>query len=180
MGPQRTGQQAVTAIGSQHLLLRKGFRMRIVAKPALRIGYRFVHTLLIAAVKGYAGAAGVDQLPHAVPETTGDHVLRRQRIDAVIVLPRPPDPGNPGSVVDDIDAPTSVSRSLGVAQVALNRLDAGSVQLRISLPRNRPHLVAAGEQHFDQIQAEETPGAGDKSFQVALLRSSLVGPRKCL
>jgi hypothetical protein len=38
--------------------------------------------------------------------------------------------------------------------------------LRISLPGNRPHMIASGKQHFDKIQAEESPGAGDQSLQI--------------
>ncbi len=159
---KRTSGQAVRAVGPQHLLLGQGLAVRVMGQPAGRIGGRFVHTRLVGAVEGHAGAAGVDQPAHAVPPAALQHVPRAQRVDFVVVAPAAADPRQAGRVKHDLHALAGLDRSPAVAEVAPGGLHPQGVQLRVAAAAVDPHPIAPGNQLPDQVAAQKSPPAGNQ------------------
>lgn len=143
--------------------------MRIVAKPALGIRRRFIDAALIAAVERDARTARVNQPAHEMPSAPFDHVSRAKGIDAVKIVPRTPDARHAGHMKDDVYALTRCGDPVGISQIGQHGFDAERIEFGDSAAAKRADPIAAGGQLFDDIQAEESPGAGDEAVHCAIV-----------
>src|SRR5262245_3525150 len=143
MRPERAGDQ-LRSVRSQNELLGERLAVGIVGQPARRIGGRFIDAALIAAGKGDAGTARINQPAYAAIPARRDNISSPQRVDAVILPPRPPKAGDGGDVEDDVDPFTDPLNGSRVLDIALDRFDAERVELRIAMAGETAYAVATG------------------------------------
>tara|TARA_B100000809_G_scaffold126888_1_gene125109 strand:+ start:961 stop:1293 length:333 start_codon:yes stop_codon:yes gene_type:complete len=97
-----------------------------------------------------------------MPTTAGDNMERADRVDAVKMLPRSPNPGDAGSVVDDVHALARRSDHLRVTEIAPQDFDSQRAQLGIITAGQRSHAIATGNQLFDDVSPQESTATSDK------------------
>ncbi len=137
----------------------------VVAEPTGRIGDRFVDAFVIRAVERDTGAAGIDQSLDIVLQRTADNVLRAERVDAVELFPRAPNSGLGRNVKNNVDVPASVADGLSIAKIASDRLHAEPIECRVFSATESANAVPPRNQLFNDVQAEESAGAGNQSIQ---------------
>ena len=139
--------------------------MGIVSQPASRIRGRFVNSALIAAGENDARTARKHEPSQATVNTAADDVFRAQHICFVKMLPRPPNAGYRRGMKNDLDATAGANDVIQVAEVAMHAFHAQGFERGILAANQRSHSVSACYKLLDDVLAEETPGAGDKSEQ---------------
>lgn len=94
-----------------------------------------------------------------------DHVPSAERVRFIEQLPRPPNAGDGRGVEDHIDPLAGPLDFRGMANVAAGDLNTQAGQGRGLSTNQGADLVATLPELFDDVLAEETAGAGNKSFQ---------------
>lgn len=66
---------------------------------------------------------------------------------------------------DDVDPRRGPLEGPGIANISLGDLRAKLLERGVRPADERPHVVATGQQLFDDVLAEKSPGARDQRFQ---------------
>jgi len=118
---------------------------------------------LIAAGERDTGAAREHKPRHARLAARADDVLCPERVDAVIMLPRPPNSGDGSDVKDTIDSVAGSRHGRRILEVALNALNPERLKGWIRFSSESADAVAASNKLLHDVLAQKAAGAGDKS-----------------
>jgi len=124
MGPQRASHQPVATVRGKHVSFGEGFRVWIMAEPPSRIRSRLVNPELVTTVESHARATRVDKTRNFMSQTACDNMLGPECVDAMVVIPTPPDASDTGRVEYHIGTLASSANRFLITQIATNRLNA--------------------------------------------------------
>jgi hypothetical protein len=165
MWPQCAGLHLL-AVCRQHGLLGTRFGLRIIsaagAHPSKVVRRRFVDAALIAACEHHARAARVYEPPNSLSATVGQDQFRAQLIHGAIGVAVHADARQCRHVEHTIGTRAGCAQRIIVANIAAHHLDALLAQLRIFTAAEAPHAVAARDERFNDIAAQESAATGDQ------------------
>ncbi|MBI2205500.1 MAG: hypothetical protein HYU41_16760 [Candidatus Rokubacteria bacterium] len=161
--PERRGQE-VAAVRGDDGALGHGLRRRVARAVVLRIGQRLVGVFQVAPGEDDAGRARVHEPLNAARAAGVDDVARADDVRAVEGLPRTPEERQRRHVEHAVDADAGAVDGVPVLDIGLDHLGASRFQLRIAVARHRPDGIAARDELFHDVAAEEAATAGDEGL----------------
>nr|WP_293269907.1 hypothetical protein [Nannocystis sp.] len=154
-------EQALLAVGGEHLLFGDALGLGVGGGEAGGVGQRLVAVLDVVAVVDHAGRADVDQARHGGLLAGAEHVAGAVDVDGAdgleaVVL----GVHERGAVEDDVLAGDRVLDHARVADVAADELHVGAP--RVDAVVEHGDDVAARGEGVDDGAAEEAAAAGDE------------------